>query len=106
MIVVVARVATDAARRDELVRVGNELARASRAEEGCVRYALFQATEDENAFVFVEEWESQEALDTHFGTPHLVQFMQAVPNLLVATPEVKFHTVASTVDLADPGANA
>ena len=60
-----------------------------------------RGSEIENEFVFVEEWESQEALQRHFGTPHIAEFMAAVPGAVVAAPDVKFHTIASTVDLAD-----
>ena len=101
MIVVVGRVTTDAARRDELIRIGQALARASRAEDGCLSYRLYEDTEAENEFVFVEEWESQEALQRHFGTPHIAEFMAAIPGAVAAAPDVKFHTIASTVDLAD-----
>ncbi len=51
--------------------------------------------------MFVEEWESSEALQRHFATSHVAEFMQAIPATIVAPPDVKFHTVASTMDLAD-----
>jgi quinol monooxygenase YgiN len=101
MIVVVGRVRSDPARRDELLRVGQAVARASRAEEGCLSYRMYEDTEASNEFVFVEEWESQEALDRHFATPHIAEFMAAVPSTLVAAPQVRFHTVSQSVDLAD-----
>jgi quinol monooxygenase YgiN len=104
MIVVVGRVTTDAERRDELVRIGEEVASASRAEEGCLSYALYEDTANEDRFVFVEEWESQEALERHFRTPHIARFMKAIPTVVAAPPDVKFHTIASTVDLAQLGA--
>ncbi len=56
-------------------------------------------TENQNEFVFLEEWESSEALQRHFATDHIGEFMAAIPDTLVATPDVKFHTVASSVDL-------
>jgi len=99
--VVVGRVVTDAARREELIRIAQAVAGASRHEEGCVSYRIYEDAEIENEFVFVEEWESQEALERHFGTPHIAEFMAAVPGAVATAPEVKFHTIASTVDLAD-----
>jgi len=57
--------------------------------------------ERENEFVFIEEWDSNEALQRHFATSHIREFMQAIPETLVAPPDVKFHNVASTMDLAD-----
>jgi quinol monooxygenase YgiN len=103
MIVVVGRVRTDASRREALIRVGQAVAAASREEAGCVSYRLYEDTETENDFVFVEEWVSDEALQQHFATPHIDEFMQEAADTLVAPPDVKFHTVAQTVDLADIG---
>jgi quinol monooxygenase YgiN len=101
MIVVVGRVRTDADKREELVRIGHAVAAASRAEAGCSSYRLYEDTEVENDFVFVEEWESSEALRAHFATSHIAEFMKAIPATIVAPPDVKFHTIESSMDLAD-----
>jgi quinol monooxygenase YgiN len=101
MIVVVGRVKTDAHKREELVAVGQRVAVASRAEPGCISYRLYEDTETENDFVFVEEWESDEALKLHFATPHIRDFMKAVPATLVAPPDVRFHTIAKSMDIAE-----
>ena len=101
MIVVVGRVKTDEEKRDALVRVGQAVAAASRKETGCISYRLYEDTELKNEFVFVEEWESRAALERHFATSHIAEFMQAIPATIVAPPDVKFHTIASTMDLAD-----
>jgi quinol monooxygenase YgiN len=105
MIVVVGRVVTDAARREDLKRIGHAVARASRAEEGCLSYRVYEDTELDNEFVFVEEWESQQALERHFGTPHIAEFMRAIPATVAAPPDVRFHTIESSVDLADLSAS-
>jgi quinol monooxygenase YgiN len=103
MVVVVGRVRTDADRRAELIRIGQAVASASREEPGCISYQLCQDTEDEDTFVFVEKWESEEALEAHFGTSHIATFMAAVPGAIVGAPEVKFHTIARSRDLAEVG---
>jgi quinol monooxygenase YgiN len=101
MIVVVGRVQTDAGRRAEFVRIGQAVAAASRLEPGCISYRVYQDTENENDFVFVEEWESDAALQQHFATSHVAEFLQAIRATLVAPPDVKFHSIASSMDLAD-----
>jgi quinol monooxygenase YgiN len=101
MIVVVGRVRTDADKRESLVAIGQAVAAASRKEAGCVSYRVYEDTELENEFVFVEEWESSEALERHFATSHIAEFMQAIPATLIAPPDVKFHTIASTMDLSE-----
>jgi quinol monooxygenase YgiN len=104
MIVVVGRVVTDTDRRETLIRIGQAVAAASRQETGCVSYRLYEDTERENEFVFIEEWESSEALKRHFATPHIAEFMSAIPATLIAPPDVKFHTIASTMDLSEVSA--
>ena len=101
MIVVVGRVRADADKRDALIRIGQTVAAASREEAGCISYRLYEDTELENEFVFIEEWESSEALQRHFATLHIKEFMQAIPNTLVGPPDVKFHTIATTMDLSE-----
>jgi len=101
MIVVVGRVQTDADKREALVRMGQAVAAASRQERGCISYRLYENTERQNEFVFVEEWENSEALQKHFATSHIGEFMRAIPEAIVVPPDVKFHTIATTKDLAD-----
>ena len=101
MIVVVARVKTDAEHREEMVRLGQTVAAASRQEAGCLNYALFEDSERENEFVMIEEWEDDEALQRHFTTPHIAAFMSAMPATLVAPPDIRFHTIESTRDLSN-----
>jgi quinol monooxygenase YgiN len=101
MIVVVGRVQTDADKREDLIRIGQAVAQASRAEAGCISYRVYEDTEIENDFVFVEEWENSEALQRHFATSHIAEFMRAILGAVVSAPDVKFHTIESSMDLAD-----
>ena len=104
MIAVIGRVRTDAERREALVAIGQRVTAASRAEAGCGSYRLYQDTEDPDEFVFVEEWDNDEALRQHFRTPHIAEFMRAIPEAIAAPPDVKFHEVARTRDLSEVGA--
>jgi quinol monooxygenase YgiN len=101
MVVVVGRVQTDADKREALIRVGQTVAGASRQEPGCISYRLYEDTEIDNEFVIVEEWESSEALQQHFATAHVAEFLRDIPATLVAPPDVKFHTIASSMDLSE-----
>ena len=101
MIVVVGRVRTDAERRASLIELGQKVAAASRAEAGCISYRLYQDTESADELVFIEEWESREALERHFATAHIAAFMSGVGTALVAPPDVKFHDIASSRDLTN-----
>ena len=104
MIVVVGRVITDPSKRAQLIEVAQKVASASREEAGCIDYRVFEDTEQPNRFVFVEEWEGEEALQQHFRTSHIAEFMQAIQSTITAPPDVKFHDIASTRDLSEVGA--
>ena len=49
----------------------NALADATRAEEGCLSYDLYESAAAPGFFVTVEEWRSQEDLDAHMKTEHV-----------------------------------
>lgn len=104
MIVVVGRVTSDEQKRDQLIAVAQAVAGASRQEEGCIGYRFYEDTEAPNRFVFVEEWADQQALDRHFATDHISLFMRSIPATITSPPDVKFHTIASSVDLAQVSA--
>ena len=50
----------------------------TRAEEGCINYDLHQDNSNPAHFVFLENWESDAALDTHLKTAHIAEYMVAV----------------------------
>lgn len=43
---------------------------ASREEEGCMLYNIYQMQEKPNTFVVVETWENDEALKNHQNSDH------------------------------------
>ena len=65
------------------------LAAASREEEGCLRYDVFESASAPGVFVTIEEWRSQEDLDTHMTTPHVAQAFEVAGPML--TGEVTIH---------------
>ena len=96
MVLVIGRVRCAAERRDELVALLTRMQDDSRREEGCLRYGFFAAVEDPLSFVAVEEWADRDALDAHFGQPHLRDFARALLELVSDTPEVAIHEVLDT----------
>ncbi|QEY26744.1 putative quinol monooxygenase [Neisseria zalophi] len=63
--------------RHELLEVFRQLVAASRGEEGNIRYDLHQDTENENRFIFFENWQNQAALEKHGTTAHFQNFLKA-----------------------------
>jgi quinol monooxygenase YgiN len=64
------------------------LAAASRGDHGCVSYELFASASAPATFVTVEEWESQEDIDAHMASPHMVDAITAFGEHLDGFPAI------------------
>ena len=62
---------------DEVVRLATPCIEATRREDGCLLYDLHQSLTEPSKLVFVEKWESREALERHFREPHLIAWRDA-----------------------------
>ncbi len=49
----------------------------TRAEEGCINYDLHQDHENENLFLYFENWKSRELWLHHMKTDHILAYMEA-----------------------------
>jgi Uncharacterized conserved protein len=51
---------------------------ATRKEEGNISYELHQDIANPKTYVFIEEWRSPEAIDSHNNSVHFLDFVKAV----------------------------
>ena len=65
----------------------------TRAEAGCVYYELMQNNDDPTDFTFVEEWESDDTLDAHLESPHILAFKERAGELLACDPDIRRYTL-------------
>ena len=54
-----------------------KLIATTRAEEGCIDYDLHQDNENENVFLFYENWENRELWQKHMNNTHIAEFQKA-----------------------------
>ncbi|MBA4158739.1 MAG: antibiotic biosynthesis monooxygenase [Gemmatimonadetes bacterium] len=95
MIAVMLRLVAQPGKREELARrVKEEVFGPTRKEAGCIRYRFYQDVENPDAFSFVEEWESWDALNDHFRSEHVSHFLADLGDLIGEPPEAGFHEVA------------
>jgi quinol monooxygenase YgiN len=80
---VVAIIETSSDRAEELKKILLGLIEPTRKESGCIKYELYQDITNPGLFTFVEEWESQEHLDVHMKTPHLVAAGEAFSKIVI-----------------------
>ncbi len=60
---------------------------------GTVRF--YADIADPDTFLLFEEWESDEALRAHFGTPHMAEFNGALSGLVASPPRVMRYEVTA-----------
>lgn len=87
MLHVIARIPVQAGRYDEVAAALVELARATRLEDGCLRYDVLG---DRDALVFVtrEEWRDAAAEQVHMRGPAVAAAFAAVGDALAAPPDI------------------
>ena len=92
---VIARIKARPNKVGELLSALTSLLEPTRKEPGCLSYVLLQNNEDPTDFTFVEEWQSNAALESHFTTKHFKEALGTLPNLLAAEPDIRRYHVAS-----------
>ncbi len=71
MVYVIATIHVRSEHRADFLENARIVISATVKEAGCQSYDLFSSITEPNCFVFVERWETREALSRHFETPHL-----------------------------------
>ena len=92
---VIARIKAHPNKVGELLSILGSLVEPTRREPGCLSYILLQNNDDPTDFTFVEEWQSNGALESHFTTKHFKDALIKLPNFLAAEPDIRRYDVAS-----------
>ena len=74
---IVARILAKPEKRELVKKELLKLIDITRAEKGCINYDLHQDNENENLFLFFENWESRELWQIHMNNAHLAEYMKA-----------------------------
>lgn len=76
MIIVLAKLSVKPEKKAELLAMAKDVMAATRKEEGCVSYVLFDNPHDAGGCMFVEEWTDKAALKKHSTSPHILEWRQ------------------------------
>ena len=71
MIYTLATLVVKPEKRADFLENARDVIAATRREPGCISYDLNSSITEPNEFIFVERWETRDALSAHFETPHL-----------------------------------
>ncbi|MEH2236101.1 putative quinol monooxygenase [Nostoc sp.] len=92
---VIARIIALPNKVEELKAVLLELIEPTRQEAGAIKYELLQNQSDLTDFTFIEEWTSDEALNTHLDSPHFQAVAAKLEGLVTTAPDARrYHLLA------------
>lgn len=89
--------------RDQALQLARAMAEATQAEPGCISYDFYVGLSDANTLMLFQEWESMEALMRHFQTPHMEEFLRALPGLVSGEITTRRYAVQSVDDESEDG---
>jgi quinol monooxygenase YgiN len=98
MIFVTLRMIIRPEKRSNFLETMRGMLEPARVERGCLSYCLYEDVEDRNAFVLLEEWATQEDLESHIRTDNQRRIL-ALMDLLSEQPDLKFNTVSQTAGM-------
>ena len=72
---------------------------ASREEFGCISYEFYIGLSDPNTMLLFQEWESVDALQDHFDTAHMEEFLKVLPDVLDGEVATRRYEIRNPNDL-------
>ena len=79
--------------KEKVIEILKEMVMLTRKENGCVSYALHEVPDDPGMLVFVETWESKEALEAHMNSEHFTRIMPSLQEYKTAPPDIEIFNV-------------
>jgi quinol monooxygenase YgiN len=94
VIVIAGRVAVHPDNVEAALPVAQTMMAETLKEPGCAAYKFSADLDAAGVFHIFEEWDSQEALDGHFASPHMAAFRSALGKFDVQELSVSRYDVA------------
>ena len=89
--------------RDDALELMRQMAKASQEEEGCISYEFYVGLTDPNTLLLFQEWESVDALQGHFETDHMEEFLKLLPGVLDGQVVSRRYEVKASNDVFEAG---
>ena len=92
MILITGHVTLTPEHRERMIALGAEHSARSRAEPGCLAHNCHVNVETPDRLMFVEEWESVDAVRAHFAVPASGAFVAEMRRLSPDPPAIRIYT--------------
>lgn len=89
-----------AGQEDEIIDTLRLFKGPTEARPGCLSCTILQDVDDPSDVIYIEEWQSEKALETHICSEHYRQLL-SIFEISAAAPEIKLSTTvdASGIEL-------
>lgn len=91
MILITGHIILTPDRRNRMIALGAEHSARSRSEPGCLAHHCHIDVENPDRLMFVEEWESVEAVRAHFALPASRAFVAEMRALSPEPPVIRIY---------------
>jgi len=88
-VLVIARAKVLSAERERFIVAARDCIAATRREQGCLGYDIYESATEPGHFVSVESWEARADVDRHMGEPHLQAFLAIAGTCVSAAPVIE-----------------
>ena len=92
LIIVLAKIISKENMLNKIVDEAKPLIEATRAEEGCIDYNLYNLAEGDNTLLFVEKWDSEDSLKFHLKQAHFIEFGSAIEEYLATDLDISVYS--------------
>ena len=99
MIVLHASIPIEPDKHDEALEFAEALVEQSNQEDGMIDYRAATDVQNTNTLRFFEQYEDEEAVESHTQTDHYQEFEAALPDLLSGEPEILRFDINSVSEL-------
>ncbi|MEO0881910.1 MAG: putative quinol monooxygenase [Pseudomonadota bacterium] len=69
------------------------MAKVKANEPGCLTYQLYKSKKAANTYIVMEQYASQEALDTHGKTEYFQAAMPSIGACLAGAPDIQYYDI-------------
>ncbi|MCD4820884.1 MAG: antibiotic biosynthesis monooxygenase [Methanococcoides sp.] len=94
MIMIVAKNKVREDKKQEFLKITEELIQKSQNEKGCISYDLYEDIDDPYTLTFIESWKDMKAIDLHNKADHFMKIVPKLADLIEGEIEVKMYRPA------------
>ena len=69
------------------------MAKVKANEPGCLTYQLYKSKKEENTYIVMEQYASQDALDAHGKTEYFQAAMPGIGGCLAGAPDIQYYDI-------------